>query len=116
MGKQGGFWSLTAYASDQFLIPNPLGRYEIGDRSGITYSDGTLVYPNANATMSFDSSSGGNATRAFQVLLQPADVRPPTNWTSNWLPAPSGGGDLQFLRKSCSFRYHDGLFASSDMR
>lgn len=102
-GAQGGFWSLTAYAADQFLIPNPLGRYEIGDRSRITYSDGTLVYASANATGmgagGMANGIGGNATREFQVLLQPSDVRPPTNWTSNWLPAPAGGGELQFLRK-----------------
>lgn len=109
-GMQGGFWSLTAYGADQFLIPNVLGRYEVGDRSGITYSDGSLVYPGANATgMSMGSGAGGmagvsagnggNATREFQVLLQPSDVSPPANWTSNWLPAPAGGGELLFLCK-----------------
>lgn len=94
-GMQGGFWSLTAYGADQFLIPNQLGRYEIGDRSGITYEDGSAVYPSANES----SASPANDTKTFQVLLQPQDVTPPANWTKNWLPAPAGGGELLFLRK-----------------
>src|SRR5437899_2983696 len=27
------FWSLTAYGEDMNLIPNPAGRYSVGDRS-----------------------------------------------------------------------------------
>lgn len=96
-GSQGGFWSVTAYGPDQFLIDNSLDRYEIGDRSGIKYSDGSLVYPSAgNMGMNHTSTSGN---KQFQVLIQPSDVQPPANWTSNWLPAPAGGGELQFLRK-----------------
>jgi len=117
---KGGFWSLTAYTADQFLVPNGLGRYEVGDRTeGLHYSDGTLLYPQGsavgstksnNATMSSPTMSANYAntttvcsgstltesTRQFQVLLQPADVQPPSNWTANWLPAPSGGGVLSF--------------------
>lgn len=113
-GKQGGFWSLTAYGPDQFLISNAEGVYEVGDRSGITYSDGTRVYPSANATaargldgralnlVERQTTGGSNATadsRQFQVLLQPADVKPPSNWTSNWLPGPKSGGEVLFLCK-----------------
>ncbi|KAF9890607.1 hypothetical protein FE257_005738 [Aspergillus nanangensis] len=77
-----GFWSLTGYNSEQYLIANPLDRYALGDRSGLTYSDGSLVYGS-------DSRNG-----TFQILVQPADVEPPKNWTSNWLPAPEGGGSF----------------------
>jgi hypothetical protein len=77
-----GFWSLTAYNSTNYLIPNSLNRYSLGDRSNLTYADGTQVYadPNRNG--------------AFSILIQPADIPPSSNWTSNWLPAPAGGGDF----------------------
>lgn len=78
-----GFWSITAY-SNNYLIPNDLNRYSIGDRSNLTFADGTKVY-------------GGNADGTFQVLLQPADVPPPANWTSNWIPGPAGGGKVEAL-------------------
>lgn len=118
--SKGGFWSLTAYTEQQFLVPNSIGRYEVGDRTeGLHYSDGTLLYPkgsavgstvSSNATTSTSSTTPnyGNttticdgttltdSTRPFQVLLQPADVPPPSNWTANWLPAPAGGGVLSF--------------------
>ncbi|PHH81541.1 hypothetical protein CDD82_513 [Ophiocordyceps australis] len=65
-----GFWSMTAYNGDQFLVPNDLNRYSLGDRSSLTYPDGSSV------------SEGGTQKRAFQILVQPADVAPPSNWTS----------------------------------
>lgn len=38
-----GFWSVTAYGSDDFLIDNPLNRYAITDRSDFELNeDGTL--------------------------------------------------------------------------
>ncbi|MCQ2565732.1 MAG: DUF1254 domain-containing protein [Clostridia bacterium] len=38
-----GFWSVTAYGSDDFLIDNPLNRYCINDRSEfVLNADGTL--------------------------------------------------------------------------
>lgn len=38
-----GFWSITAYDSDNFLIDNPLNRYSINDRSVVVYNpDGSL--------------------------------------------------------------------------
>ncbi|EUC27356.1 hypothetical protein COCCADRAFT_111926 [Bipolaris zeicola 26-R-13] len=89
--KSTGFWSLTVYGADQYLVPNKLGRYVIGDRSTqLKFESGGLVYGN-------DSSAGnGTADGRFQVLLQPADIPLPDNWTSNWLPAPVGGGKLLY--------------------
>lgn len=68
-----GFWSLTIYGADQYLIPNPVNRFEVGDRSNLTYQDGTLVY----------GAGAANVTdEPFEVLMQPADLVPPSNWTS----------------------------------
>ncbi|KAJ5618929.1 DUF1254-domain-containing protein [Penicillium lagena] len=81
-----GFWSLTAYDAEQYLVPNPEDRYALNDRGNITYANGSRVYGDAGASSPADGS--------FQLLVQPADVIPPKNWTANWLPAPQGGGDF----------------------
>ncbi|KAF2878282.1 hypothetical protein BDV95DRAFT_600949 [Massariosphaeria phaeospora] len=85
--REVGFWSLTLYGADQFLVPNDLDRYALGDRSNLTFPSGELVY-----------SSKGEETDdgVFEILVQPTDVVPPANWTGNWLPAPAGGGGLDF--------------------
>lgn len=85
------FWSLTAYDAEGFLVPNPLDRYGLGDRSNLTYPDGKLVYGN-------DSSDG-----EFQVLFQNFETKPPTNWTNNWLPTPANGSSFNFY---CEFKCH----------
>ncbi|MEA5068762.1 MAG: DUF1254 domain-containing protein [Christensenellaceae bacterium] len=36
---EGGFWSITAYGSDDFLIANPLNRYCLNDRSDLMMND-----------------------------------------------------------------------------
>lgn len=84
--KKGGFWSLTLYNGDQYLIRNDLDRYVIGDRDTLTFPDGTLL--------SEESKDG-----PFEVLCQANDVPPPSNWTSNWLPTSSGGGTIKVTRK-----------------
>ncbi|EUC51003.1 hypothetical protein COCMIDRAFT_21406 [Bipolaris oryzae ATCC 44560] len=77
--KSTGFWSLTVYGADQYLVPNELGRYVIGDRSTqLKFESGGLVYGN-------DSNAGkGTEDGRFQVLLQPANIRPPDSWTSKY--------------------------------
>ncbi|RMZ42183.1 hypothetical protein CA14_003105 [Aspergillus flavus] len=84
-----GFWSITVYNEEQYLVANPLERYALGDQSNLTYADGAPVY----------GTDSKNAS--FQILLQPADIGPPKNWTSNWLPAPPGGGEI-----SISLRFY----------
>ncbi len=70
--KENGFWSITAYGDDDFLIDNPIDRYAINDRSPYKLNeDGTL-----------------------DILLQ-ADV--PEGDGSNWLPVGTGNFHL-FLR------------------
>ena len=36
---EGGFWSVTAYGDDDFLIDNPMDRYCINNRSGLKMND-----------------------------------------------------------------------------
>ncbi|RDW87925.1 hypothetical protein BP5796_03619 [Coleophoma crateriformis] len=74
-----GFWSLTGYDAAGYLVSNPLGIYEIGDRSNLTYSDGTLLYPDGL------NSSSSNLDGQFQILMQPYNVPPPTNWTNKYV-------------------------------
>jgi hypothetical protein len=88
--RSAGFWSLTAYGADDFFIDNPQSVYALGDRSNITFTSGTRVYGGA-------AVDNGSQDGMFQILVQPADVIPPANWTSNWLPGSSGGGNMSVL-------------------
>lgn len=76
--KQYGFWSLSVYGQDEYLISNPINRFSVSDRTlDLTYEDGKPVYgPTANISRS----------EPFQILVQPANLKPPANWTRNWLP------------------------------
>ena len=74
-----GFWSLTAYNDDQYLVPNRLRRFCLGDRNILRFPDGT--------PLSRKAKDG-----PFEILLQPADLLPPEEWMDNWLPVPEGGG------------------------
>lgn len=67
-----GFWSVTAYGDDDFLIDNPLDRYAINDRSG------------------FELNEDGS----MDILLQ---AEQPTEHVNNWLPVQKEGFHL-FLR------------------
>ena len=60
VSERDGFWSVTLYGEDQFLVPNSYGIYSVGDRSNLTFEgDGS-----------------------FRVLLQNQSVPPPSNWTN----------------------------------
>ena len=65
---EGGFWSVTAYGDDDFLIDNPIDRYCINDRSGLKANDDGSV----DIILSEDA---------------------PENST-NWLPVGDGGFHL----------------------
>jgi len=68
-----GFWSLTMYNAEGYLVENSLDQYEVGDRSLITYPDGARIY---------GDSSTEDRDGEFQVLVQASDIPPPSNWTS----------------------------------
>lgn len=80
--EEFGFWSVTVYGANQYLIRNPIGRASVGDRTyNLTYQGSNdLVYkPSANSTRD----------GPFQILVQPVDLVSPQNWTRNWLPSTS---------------------------
>lgn len=74
-----GFWSVTVYGQDQYLIPNPIGRASVGDR---TY---TIKYQGRNESV-YGPNTTATSDGPFQILVQPANLVPPANWTGNWLP------------------------------
>ena len=61
------FWSLTMYTSDHWLVPNPINRYAVGDRTaGLIYGKGGSL----KIYISKDAPAGDKS--------------------ANWLPAPDG--------------------------
>ncbi len=68
------FWSLTMYDADSYLVPNPINRYALGDRSGMKVGD------DGSLTIYIQSESPGGDRQA------------------NWLPAPKQGAFLVALR------------------
>lgn len=68
--RKTGFWSLTAYGSDEYMIPNSLNRNVLNSGSNITHADGSLV------------RDGGGGAKPFQIIVQAADKFPGGNWTN----------------------------------
>ena len=71
----GGFWSVTLYAQDQFFIPNPLGRFAIGGR-----------------TPGLRRNTDGS-TDLYISATQPTTLQ---GGVANWLPAPAAQFNLIF--------------------
>ena len=68
------FWSLTLYDNHSYLVPNPINRYALGDRSHLNFAeDGSLM-------LYIQSDSPGKDKE------------------SNWLPAPENTGFKLALR------------------
>lgn len=64
------FWSLTMYDAGFLLVPNPINRYQLGDRS---------------------RGLRRNADGSLDVYLSRAA---PVGHESNWLPSPAGGFEV----------------------
>lgn len=65
-----GFWSITLYNQDGFLVENPLNRYSIGDRTeGLQY----------------------NADGSLDIYIQ---NQAPVGKENNWLPTPADNFNL----------------------
>jgi hypothetical protein len=61
------FWSVTIYGKDRYLVPNPIDRYAIGDRT-----------------------KGLRRGRDGSLTIYVQHARPKGAAAANWLPAPSG--------------------------
>ena len=68
-----GFWSVTMYDNEGYLVANVENKFAVGDRSNITFPSGDLVYGS--------SVEDGS----FQVLVQDANSKPPSNWTAKYV-------------------------------
>lgn len=103
--KETGFWSLSIYGADQYLIKNTLSRYSISDRST------NLTFQGTNDKIYGD---GANTTQdgPFQVLIQNVNVTPPANWTGNWLPGAQAFSFIGELRMSTNIWFSTDLCGS----
>jgi hypothetical protein len=67
------FWSITAYNSRQFFIPNPINRYAIGDRDKLRFEgDGSLRIYISNASPGAEKESNWLpvAPDAFNLVMR----------------------------------------------
>ena len=68
------FWSVTMYDAEIFLVPNPIDRYLINDRSDLHLNpDGSL-----------------------DIYVQP-DAPSDPQQAQNWLPSPADGGGFRLI-------------------
>lgn len=70
--KENGFWSITAYGEDDFLIDNPLNRYAIGDRAAYEWNaDGSLdIYLQAEAPVGHETNWLPVCGEGFHLYLR----------------------------------------------
>jgi hypothetical protein len=66
-----GFWSLTVYDEDGYLVDNDLNVYSLNNRDNITYTDGSRV-----------RESPPDSSAPFYMLLQSTDYRASADWES----------------------------------
>ncbi len=80
-----GFWSITAYGADDFLIPNPVDRYSVNDRSEYTLNtDGSLDVTLSAAQPEDDSywlPVGKGPFHLYLRIYQP-DIEALNTWTA----------------------------------
>jgi len=82
--EKGGFWSITAYGDDDYLIDNPIDRYNVTDRSDFKLNaDGSLDVT-LSATDPKDGSywfpTGDKGFHLFMRLYLP-DLKALESWT-----------------------------------
>ena len=84
-----GFWSLTVYDADMFLVPNEIDRYSIGDRTpGLRFDDDgalTIVVggPRPTDTANWLPAPAGRYSLGLRVYEGRPDVV-----TADWFPPP----------------------------
>ncbi|MBQ9564000.1 MAG: DUF1254 domain-containing protein [Synergistaceae bacterium] len=106
--KTHGFWSVTAYGDDNFLIDNELNRYCINDRSDFTLNgDGSLdIY--LQSTKPTDEAKVSNwlpvGTAGFHLHMRiylPEDSVQDGSWTWPTLKKAGEGGSSSSSRSGC---------------
>jgi hypothetical protein len=63
--RTAGFWSICVYNSNDYFVPNPMKRYNLGDRSPLAR----------------------NADGSFTIYISPCQPKE----INNWLPSPETG-------------------------
>ena len=81
----GGFWSITAYGDDDFLIDNPIDRYCINDRSGLKVNEDGSVDVILSETAPEDTTNwlpvGGSGFHLYMRIYTP-DMEALKTWTA----------------------------------
>jgi hypothetical protein len=81
-----GFWSITVYGNDDFLIANPLDRYCVNDRSDFRLNDdGSLdILLTANTDTESDLYVLPTAPEGFHLVMRIylPDTVALENWTA----------------------------------
>ncbi len=62
------FWSLTLYDSSGFFVPNPIDRYAVGDRSGLSFN------PDGSIDLYVQSAQPSDPAKAKNWLPSPVDA------------------------------------------
>ncbi|KAJ6530846.1 hypothetical protein DFH09DRAFT_1285002 [Mycena vulgaris] len=81
-----GFWSLTMYDANGYLVPNGLERFSLNSRDNMTYPGSGLV-----------RDSAPDSKERFYMLLQSTSYDIAPEWQSNWLPSPAGSAPFNFI-------------------
>ena len=83
--EEGGFWSITAYGDNDYLIDNPINRYNVTDRSDFKLNEDGTLDVTLSATEPTDGSfwlpTGDKGFHLFMRLYLP-DLKAVENWTS----------------------------------
>ena len=84
--QEGGFWSVTAYGSDDFLIANELDRYCINDRSAFVLNEDGSLDIQLSATAPEDQSNwlpvGTDDFHLFLRIYLPDAEAVNNSWTA----------------------------------
>lgn len=83
--EEGGFWSITAYGDNDYLIANPIDRYNVTDRSNFKLNEDGSLDVTLSATEPTDGSfwlpTGDKGFHLFMRLYLP-DLKAVDSWTS----------------------------------
>ena len=84
------FWSVTMYDADSYLVDNPIDRYALGDRSGLTFADDgslTILHPERPAGRGADGQLAASTDqRRLQARAAAVRRRSPRSPTARWVP------------------------------